>query len=380
LRALRNDLHDSRRLLGPPRPWGPPAAALTRLESTARRLGAAAEEVEQESLRCRRGAILLGASAGDIRREVGQVRRTTLTELLTRIGAGIERIATREGRHVRVQVSSAEVPVDREIAARLADPLMQLARNARAHGIEAPEDRVRRGKPPVGVIQLGAERDGDFLRLSCEDDGRGVDIESIRLLAVERGSVSAEAARNARDDELLALLFVPGFTTRAEADLLAGRGVGLDLSLALVRRLGGTIRLESRAGAGLRATIEVPSERWLVEVLWLSASGWELALPVTYTGKLTRVDPERPPIHLATCLGLPPRSSPPLSLELALSGIPTVSIGVDAVGDVEECNIRPLPGLAAAAGPFSGAIVRGDGALYLALDPALLAVRAWSLA
>jgi two-component system chemotaxis sensor kinase CheA len=377
---LRNDLHESLRLLGPPRPWGPPAAALARIENAARRLGTAADDIAQESLRCARGAVLLGASAGDIRREIGQVRRTTLSELLTRIAAGIDRIATREGRHVRVQVVSADVPVDREIAARLADPLMQLARNALAHGVESPEDRARRGKPPVGVIQLGAERRGDLLLLSCEDDGRGVDIESIRRLAVERGSVSAEAARTARDDELLALLFVPGFTTRAEADLLAGRGVGLDLSLALVRRLGGTIRLESRAGSGLRATIEVPSERWLVEVLWLSAGGWDLALPVSFTGKVSRVDPERPPIHVASCLGLPAQTRPALSLELALSGIPTVSIGVDDVGNVEECNIRPLPALAAAAGPFSGAIVRGDGALNLALDPALLAVRAWSLA
>jgi hypothetical protein len=138
--------------------------------------------------------------------------------------------------------------------------------------------------------------------------------------------------------------------------------------------------LARRERGGFTATIELPSERWMTDVLWIDAGRWTLALPVSFTGRIERTDPQKRPVHLCRCLGEPAPEPPALSLELALSGIPTVSIGVDAIGEVEECSLRPLPSAVAAAGPFSGAIVRGDGALNLALDAALLAVRAWALA
>jgi len=380
LRELRSAVAEALRLLGPPRPWGPPAKALATLDAVARSLALTADDLAQGSALGRKGAERLKSAATDVRREIALVRRTNLSTLLSKIGAAAERLGEREGRAVRVLVNASDAPVEREVAERLADPLMQLARNALAHGIEPEAERRARGKDPVGTLMLGAERAGDWLRIVVEDDGRGVDIESVRSSAVERGSISAEAARAASDDELLALLFVPGLTTRREADLLAGRGVGLDLALNAVRRLGGTIRLTRRAGGGLTATLELPSERWTTDVLWVRAGAWQLALPVSFSGALSRADPDKPPVSLLSCLGEACTTPPALSLELALRGIPTVSVGIDAVGEVEECNLRPLPTLLAQSGPFSGAILRGDGSLYLALDAALLAVRAWALA
>lgn len=380
LRELRVALAEALRLLGPPRPWGPPAKALDTIGAVARALAQTADDLEHGGALGRKGADRLKSAAADVRREIALVRRTTLSAILARIGAAAERLAEREGRDVRVLVSASDAPVEREVAERLVDPLMQLARNALAHGIEPPEERKARGKPPTGCLSLSGERAGDWLRIVCEDDGRGVDIESVRRSAVERGSISAEAARAASDDELLALLFVPGLTTKREADLLAGRGLGLDLALNTVRRLGGSIQLERRPGSGLRATLELPSERWTTEVLWLRAGSWELALPVSFTGRLAPASADKPPVPLLICLGETPATPPGLSLELSLRGIPTVSVGVDAVGEVEECNLRPLPALLSQSGPFSGAILRGDGSLLLALDAALLAVRAWALA
>ena len=276
-------------------------------------------------------------------------------------------------------MNAADVPVDREIAERLVDPLMQLARNALAHGIEREDERIARGKNPTGTLSLSGERVGDTLRIVCEDDGRGVDVDAVRRLGIERGLVSAEAAHAAGDDDILALLFAPGITTKDEADLLAGRGVGLDLALTMVRRMGGAIRLSRREGRGLTATLDVPSDRWMTDVLWVGAGPWELAIPVAFTGRLSQVDRSRPPVHLARCLGEHVDAAAALSLEIALGGVSAVSVGIDSVGEVEECSLRPLPPLVAAAGPFSGAILRGDGALRLALDAALVAVRAWAL-
>lgn len=379
LGELRRTLIEALRLLGPPRPWGPPAKALVSIEGVAHALGATAEDLARGSALGRRGAERMRAAAEDVRREIGLVRRTTLSAVLTRVGAAAERLAEREGRDVRVVISATDAPVEREVAERLVDPLMQLARNALAHGIEPTSERAARGKSPTGTLRLSGSKIGNFLHIVCEDDGRGVDIESVRSSAIASGSISTEAARGASDDELLSLLFVPGLTTKREADLLAGRGVGLDLALNTVRRLGGTIRLERIPGSGLRATLELPIERWTTDVLWLNAGAWNVALPVNFSGRLSRVDPKKPPVHLLACLGEEAPNPPRLSLELSLRGIPTVSVGIDAVGEVEECSLRPLPTLLSQSGPFSGAILRGDGSLLLALDAALLAVRAWAL-
>jgi two-component system chemotaxis sensor kinase CheA len=138
------------------------------------------------------------------------------------------------------------------------------------------------------------------------------------------------------------------------------------------------MRLASRPGSGLKATIELPTERGTVDVIWLEAAGLDLALPVSFTGRLERPNPERPLVHVAQCLGLEPVRRAKLALEIVIAGVQPIAVGIDAVGGVEEASVRALPTLIAAAGPYSGAILRGDGSLKLALDPALLAARAWA--
>src|SRR6185295_9345195 len=144
--------------------------------------------------------------------------------------------------------------------------------NAVAHGLESASERALRRKPRVGSVHLSAQPRSGGLRLVVQDDGAGVDVTDVRLRAIARGTISAETARAADDQTLLALLFIPGFTTKDSADLLAGRGVGLDLALEAVHRLGGTIRLTSQPGMGLIATLDVPFEPGLLKVLWLDAA------------------------------------------------------------------------------------------------------------
>lgn len=378
LRDLRANLLEALRLIGPPRPWGAPAAALTHIENAARTLGAAADSADRAGLVCRRNAEVLQGRTTEMRATVSTLRRTTVRWLFERVSHGIDQLATREGHLVEIRTSGADLPIDRRVAQRLLDPMMQLARNAVAHGIESPEDRARSGKPKAGNITLRAERIGDWLRIVVDDDGRGVDVARIRQLAVESGAMTREAADGAHEDELFSLLFLPGLTTRDAADLLAGRGVGLDLAQDTIRHLGGAIRLAGGVAGGLSATIEVPSERGMVEVLWLEAGDQRFALPVGFTGRLA---PARAARHvpLLSCLGLGDAQPPKLALELLIHGVQPISIGIDQASDIEEVSVRPVPPLIAAAGPYSGAILRSDGTLRLALDAALLAARAWSV-
>jgi two-component system, chemotaxis family, sensor kinase CheA len=374
LREMRQSLHGALRLIGPPRPWGAPAAALQQIEITARSLGATAEDAERGAQSCRRNAEVVRGRASEMRADLSALRRTSLGWLFERVANAVERLASSGERLVEIRISGGDLPIDRRVAERLLDPVMQLARNAIAHGIETPEQRIAAGKPAVGRLLLEAQRIGDWLRISVEDDGRGADVTRIRELASAEGGMPG-----APDEDLLALLFTPGLTTQRGADLLAGRGVGLDLARDAVRRLGGAIRLSSRPGRGLTATIEVPSERGVMDVLWVRAVGHEFALPVSFTGRVHQVLPAGPVPALAGCLGLAQRHAPGLAVELSIHGVQSISIGIDGVGEVEETNIRPIPRVVAAIGPYSGAILRGDGSLCLALDAALLAARAWAL-
>ncbi|HEY0465467.1 MAG TPA: ATP-binding protein, partial [Polyangiaceae bacterium] len=290
------------------------------------------------------------------------------------------RHADHEGKAVAVEIVGPDVPIDRRISERLFDTVLQLAKNSLVHGLELPAERARAEKDPVGRVTLSAEQIGEWLRITVADDGRGADVARIRELAVAAGAVTRAAAERASEDDLLALLFLPGLTTHHRADLLAGRGLGLDLVQDTVRRLGGTIRLRSRAGGGLTASFEMPSDQTVVEVLWLEELGQRFALPVSFTGRVEPSDPKLPKaVRLAHCLGRKYPDNPPISLELTVYGVTPIRIGLDAVGEIEQVALRALPDLIAERGPYGGAVLRSDGTLHLALDAPLVAARAWTL-
>lgn len=378
LRAARGGLLEALRQIGPARPWGPPAGALARIEALAQALLASAGNAERGAQRFRRNADFLHARTSEMRAALSDLRRTPMSWLFERIAYAGKRFAESEGKRVRVELVGADVPIDRRLAERLFDVTMQLVRNAVAHGIERPERRAALGKTLDGQITLRAERIGEWLRVVVEDDGQGADVERVRELAVERGIFSADLAARSTENDLLALLFLPGLTTSARADLLAGRGLGLDLVQDTVRRLGGTIRLQSRTGGGLSATVQVPSDQRMFDVLWVEEQGYEFALPVNFTGKVGAARKDAPPVRLSACMGQRATQPAPIELEIVVYGVDPVRIGVDAVGDIEETGIRAIPPLIADAGPFSGAILRGDGSLKLVLDAPLIAARAWA--
>ncbi len=309
------------------------------------------------------------------------MRTTTVAWLFDRVAAAASAHARREGRKVRIVVRGGETPIDRRVAEELFDPVLQLAQNAVVHGIEPETERASRGKPRDGRVELTAEQRGGMLVLRVSDDGAGVDVASVRARAVARGTISAARARSADAKTLLRLLFVPGFTTRDSADVLAGRGVGLGVVLEAVRRLGGTVRLSSRSGEGLTATLEVPVERGLVKVLWVRAGQATYALPARQVRRVLvgREIGGAEAFPLTTCIrgmrafmmgeALGPADEPAFVLELEPGredALP-VLISADGVGEVEEASLRAVPPLVSAAGPYNGAIVRGD-AVYLCLD------------
>lgn len=379
LRAVQSALHEALRLLEPARLSGNNALALSRIEAATATLRASATNAERGSAAFRRSSEVVERRSREMRGALLELRRTTVGVLFDRLSRAVMRFADQEGKRVQVELSGGDVPIDRRVADRLYDALVQLAKNAVSHGVEKPELRRGQGKSEAGVITLRATRLGEWLRIVVEDDGQGVDTTKLRQLAVARGVMSREQAERSVESELLLILFLPGLTTSTRVDLLRGRGLGLDLAEDAVRRLGGTIHLRSREGGGLVATLEVPSDQSVVDVLWLRECGDDYALPVDFTGKLELPRGGFRGVRLAACLRRTAREQAPVSVELCVEGALPVAVGVEQVCEVESVAIRSVPSLVALSGPFSGAVLRPDGRLKLALDVPLLAARAWAM-
>ncbi|MGO8995214.1 MAG: Hpt domain-containing protein [Polyangiaceae bacterium] len=384
VRRLRSDLAEALRLIGPPRPWGAPAAALRRVQRAIVSLGALGDDLEQAALDLRSTDQALRDGAVEARAHLTAMRQTPLRRIFARLATAIEAEARRSERSVIVRTLGGDATIDRRLGDALIEPCLQLARNAVAHGIEPPSARVSTGKPRMATITLSAEKVGQRLRIVIADDGQGVDVAAVRSRATDTGAVTPALAEAADDNTLLALLFLPGFSTRESSDLLAGRGIGLDIALGAVQRLGGTIRLSSRHGEGFEARIDLPIESGLARVLWVTAGGDEYALlasSVRGVRRNDRADADRIP-HLSACVEPRPNERALFAIDLDADDSERAGpfvLGVDDVGRSEEVLLRPLGMLLASMGPFAGAILRGDGQLRLAVDTYALAPRARAL-
>jgi two-component system, chemotaxis family, sensor kinase CheA len=384
LRRLRGELAEALRLIGPPRPWGAPAAALRRVEHAAQTLMTMGDELDHVAEQLDASDHALKENAGAAKKLLSAMRQTPIRGMFARLSAAALAEARRTGRSVAIRTLGAEEPIDRRLAEKLAEPCLQLARNAIAHGIETPDVREALGKPREATLTFSARKLASRLVVTISDDGAGVDLSAVRARAVDSGVVTEVLAAAADDQTLLELLFLPGFSMRGQSpDLLAGRGIGLDITLASVQNLGGSIRLSSRPRWGFEARVDVPIETGLATVLWVTAGGVEHALPALHTRGVRLNDgpeAERVP-HLAACLEPANMGRAPyvVELEVGLETTSLLAVGVDAVGATEEVLVRELSPLLRGMGPFAGAIVRGDGSLRLALDVHALAPRARAL-
>ncbi len=384
LRKTRAELAEALRLIGPPRPWGAPAAALRRVERAAQTLAELGDELDHVAEQLEESNQALKDNTGHAKKLLSAMRQTTIRGMFARLSAAALAEARRTGRLLAIRTVGADEPIDRRLAEQLIEPCLQLTRNAVAHGIEPPDDRELLGKPREATITFTARKLASRLAVTISDDGAGVDVAAVRSRAVEAGVVTEVLAEAADDQTLLELLFLPGFSTRGQSpDLLAGRGIGLDITLASVQKLGGSIRLSSRLRWGFEARVDVPIESGLATVLWVTAGGVEHALPAIHTRGIRLNDgPEAARVpHLAACLEPSNLDPAPyvVDLDVGLDVASMLTVGIDAVGVTEEVLVRELSPLIRGMGPFAGAIVRGDGSLRLALDVHALAPRARAL-
>ncbi|WP_445682254.1 hybrid sensor histidine kinase/response regulator [Radicibacter daui] len=196
------------------------------------------------------------------------------------------------GKRVRLEIVGGSTQVDRDVLERLDAPLLHLLRNAVDHGIEAPEERRRRGKAEEGRLLLTARHHAGMLVLELADDGAGVDLERLRGLVVERGYARAETAALMEEEELLAFLFLPGFSMRGEVTAISGRGVGLDAVQHDLRQLRGGLHMTHEPGLGSQFHLEVPLTLSVIRSLLVEIGGEAYAFPLTHIDRMIRLQPD----------------------------------------------------------------------------------------
>lgn len=323
-----------------------PRQVLAVLATTLRRLTVELERTQQRQLR----------SAETQLEALISLQVQPLLPVLQALARHARELARTLGREVEVTLGGEDTMLDRRITRELEEALLHLVRNAVDHGIEAPAARERAGKARVGRVHLEARPAGPHVRLSVTDDGAGIDPTRVGEAAAAAGLVDAARLAAMGREEVLRLVFLPGFSTRGEVSEISGRGVGLDTVAAIAERVGGGATITAQPGAGTTVTLEVPVSRRGEEVLLVRVGNLRLALPAAAVKRVDRLDPtmvvERdgqsfatvggalaPFLPLARTLGEVAAPSQ-LLLQGELFGQP-VRLAVDAVEGSEEVLVRP---------------------------------------
>jgi two-component system sensor histidine kinase and response regulator WspE len=225
--------------------------------------------------------------------EVLRTRMRPFGEGTQRFPRMVRDLAHSLGKQVRLEVLGEHTQVDRDILEQLETPLAHLLRNAVDHGCETPEVRVAAGKAPEGVIQLEARHSAGMLLVTVADDGRGVDVERVRAVIVERGLTSGAVAERMTEGELLEFLFLPGFTLKNTVTEVSGRGVGLDVVQNLVKSVRGTVRVATVAGRGMKFQLQLPLTLSVVRTLLVAVGGEPYAIPLGQITQALKLDRAR---------------------------------------------------------------------------------------
>ncbi len=296
------------------------------------------------------------------------------------------------GKRIRFEAAGRRVRLDAHVLGVIQGALVQLVRNALAHGIESGAERRAAAKPAEGSIHIEVLRRGKQVSFVCRDDGRGIDVEGIRAVAVRKGNA---AAQRLAPDDLLQLLFKGGISTSRAVTEMSGRGVGLDVVRETLERLGGKVRVETQAGRGTLVELTVPVSLSSLDALIVEASGVRAALPldsIKSALRNTREEVVRTPA--GESILYEDKTIPFADLgqylsgqehEPALSGMCSTvvmqvdgaltAVGVDRLLGIENIVLRTLPGLAPADPIVAGASLDAEGNPQIVLDGEGLAAR-----
>lgn len=327
--------------------------------------------------------------------EVQAMRMVPLTLLFEPYPRMVRELARELGKEVELLVEGEDTRVDRSVLDALKDPLLHLVRNSLDHGLEPKEHRLELGKAARGRLMLKAQREGERLVLSVEDDGRGLDVGQLRSAAVRKGVIDEASASRLTDAQVRELIFVSGFSSKDVATDLSGRGVGLDVVRHKLTALGGEVSVESTPGKRTVFELKVPVSLTVLPLLFIKVGDERLCLTAANVDHALKVEqPQlrelagRPALSVGDALlpfasissilgATPQRAASEGELVLVVKGRgQTAAIAVDQVLEERVQPVLPLKGVLARYQHLNGATPLADGSLAMVLSAAHLVATA----
>lgn len=316
------------------------------------------------------------------------IRMVPVSNITNRLDRTVRSVSGKLNKKVELIIKGESTELDKTVLEEITDPLLHLVRNALDHGIESPQQRIAAGKPETATLQIEALNQGTQVTIRVSDDGGGLNLEKIRIRAIERGMIKDDQSLS--EDELSSLIFLPGFSTAAKLTDVSGRGVGMDVVRDAVQRLKGSISVDSEQGQGSTFTVHLPTTLAVSRALLIQSNGHSFAIPMQAVQQILRLDPthvsrvgNQPIVNLgdrtvqlkemATHLQMRAEDKSAFDeakpLLLIRTGDDEMAITVDHVDGGQDIVVKTLGDHLASVPGLIGATVAGDGTVIPILDP-----------
>lgn len=232
---------------------------------------------------------LFGRHMNEFQDIIMKVRMVPIGNAFNKFTRIVRDLSKQLGKKIDLHISGENAELDKTLVEQIGDPLIHLIRNSCDHGVELPEDRVKKGKSPSGNIFLSAHQEGNHIVIKIVDDGKGIPVDIIRKKAVEKGMISEDAKLTER--EVFSLIFEPGFSTAEKVTNVSRRGVGMDVVKKQIMKLKGTLEVDSALNKGTTITIRLPLTLAIVQSLLVNAHGEMFAIPLGSVIESIRIEP-----------------------------------------------------------------------------------------
>ena len=325
----------------------------------------------------------------DLQSVVMKLRMVPVGQVFNRFPRMVRDLSHGLGKEINLIIQGEETELDRTVIDEIGDPLVHLLRNSIDHGIEKPADRVAAGKNPVGEVRLIARHEGNNVMLMVADDGKGLKAEMIRQKALEQGLVTKAELDSMDTNDIMRLIFLPGFSTAETVTDVSGRGVGMDAVRTKIEALGGLLELESTPGQGTKVKIRLPLTLAIIQALLVRISVEPYAIPLGSIDSTINIVPEDirtiqkqevillrgqiiPLVRLGRSLCVTGAGDfapgQELFVVIVQSGDHRIGLLVDELVGQQEIVIKSLGKLLIGIKQIAGATILGDGQVVLILD------------
>jgi two-component system chemotaxis sensor kinase CheA len=326
----------------------------------------------------------LGRITGELQEGVMRIRMVPISQIFSRFPRLVRDLSKSLNKKINLVIEGEDTELDKSVIEDLLDPIMHSVRNSLDHGIESAEVRRAAGKPEEGRVLLKAANEGNMIVIEIADDGKGIDVESVKAKAVERGLISPNKLLT--DVEAFNLIFEPGFSTAKQITSISGRGVGLDVVRRQLDKLNGTVTVHSEPGKGTKFTIKLPLTLAIIQGLLVRVGTEIYSIPITSVIESLRIKPEEirkidnyevfnirsdviSLLRLNRLFGIKTEEKQDYNF-IVIVGTAEKKMGfmVDSLIGEEDVVIKPLRDQFTNSPGIAGASILGDGSVSLIID------------